>query len=277
MAKQTILKERGTGEELYPHTLASLVHTADGGNADEAIGEAALKVFKKLWIEAVKSSCKPNVTYGGINDEGQPVLYDEVLTSWDEAISIYNISHKSPMATMTAGAYKGLFNSPRFLLPLRGQMHELSLKETFSGAKAVEVVGFDTWSEFNINPGTAAFSGCPQLRRIVGDFHSIYKSASLVGIFAGCAALREVHFWSNTSFSFADSPLLSLESIAHTLNRKGGTANDPITITVHADVYAKLTGDTTNAAAAALTAEELAQWQQVLTAATAKNISFATT
>lgn len=49
-----------------------------------------------------------------------------------------------------------------------------------------------------------------------------------------------------------------------------------ITITVHPSVYAKLTGDTTNEAAAALTPEELAQWQQVLTDAVAKNISFAT-
>ena len=49
-----------------------------------------------------------------------------------------------------------------------------------------------------------------------------------------------------------------------------------ITVTVHPDVYAKLTGDTTNAAAAALTAEELAQWQQLVTDATSKNINFAT-
>ena len=48
-------------------------------------------------------------------------------------------------------------------------------------------------------------------------------------------------------------------------------------MTVHPDVYAKLTGDTTNAAAAALAADVLTQWQQVLADAMAKNISFATT
>ena len=47
------------------------------------------------------------------------------------------------------------------------------------------------------------------------------------------------------------------------------------TITVHADVYAKLTGDTTNEAAAALTADELSQWQALLTKAAGKNIAFA--
>ena len=50
---------------------------------------------------------------------------------------------------------------------------------------------------------------------------------------------------------------------------------DAYTITVHADVYAKLTGDTTNEAAAALTAEELAQWQALLTKAAGKHIAFA--
>ena len=50
-----------------------------------------------------------------------------------------------------------------------------------------------------------------------------------------------------------------------------------ITVTVHPDVYAKLTGDTTNAAAAALTADELARWQEVLAEAAEKQITFATT
>ena len=48
------------------------------------------------------------------------------------------------------------------------------------------------------------------------------------------------------------------------------------TITLHPNVYAKLTGDTTNPAAAALTPQELAQWMEVLTDAVDKNITFAT-
>lgn len=67
---------------------------------------------------------------------------------------------------------------------------------------------------------------------------------------------------------------LNLESwqymVSHAINTLA------ITITVHPNIYAKLTGDTSNAAAAELTEEELAQWRQVLTDAVAKNISFAT-
>lgn len=82
--------------------------------------------------------------------------------------------------------------------------------------------------------------------------------------------MRHIH----QSISFKDSPLLSIDSITYLVTyRQDSTA---FTVTVHADVFAKLTGDTTNPAVAALTPAELAQWQQILTAATAKNISFTT-
>ena len=69
-------------------------------------------------------------------------------------------------------------------------------------------------------------------------------------------------------------PLINLTSWQGIVSRAANT--DTITITVHPDVYAKLTGDTTNAAAAALTASELAAWKQVVTDAATKKISFAT-
>ena len=75
------------------------------------------------------------------------------------------------------------------------------------------------------------------------------------------------------SLSMAHSPKLSLDSISYMVANAANTAT--ITITVHPDVYAKLTGDTTNAAAATLTEEEAAAWQQVLADANVKNISFA--
>lgn len=78
---------------------------------------------------------------------------------------------------------------------------------------------------------------------------------------------------SDVNFHYANK--LSLDSVQYMVANAANTS--AITITVHADVYAKLTGDTTNAAAAALTADVLAQWQQVLADAMAKNISFATT
>ena len=76
------------------------------------------------------------------------------------------------------------------------------------------------------------------------------------------------------SLDLSKCPLIDLTSWQGLVTRAANT--DTITITVHQDVYAKLTGDTTNSAAAALTASELAAWKQVVTDAAAKKISFAT-
>ena len=75
--------------------------------------------------------------------------------------------------------------------------------------------------------------------------------------------------------TFANNPLIDLDSFTYMVEHRATHITDAYTITVHADVYAKLTGDTTNEAAAALTAEELAQWQALLTKAAGKHIAFA--
>ena len=75
--------------------------------------------------------------------------------------------------------------------------------------------------------------------------------------------------------NLANLSALSLASLQYLVTNAANTS--AITVTVHPDVYAKLTGDTTNAAAAALSADELAQWQSLVSAAAAKNIAFATT
>ena len=77
------------------------------------------------------------------------------------------------------------------------------------------------------------------------------------------------------SLDLSKCPLINLASWQGLVSRAANT--DAITVTVHADVYAKLTGDTTNAAAAALSADELAQWQALVATAAAKQITFATT
>lgn len=78
----------------------------------------------------------------------------------------------------------------------------------------------------------------------------------------------------NTNLLLDNSRSLSFDSVKYLV--ANATNTSAITIKVHPDVYAKLTGDTTNEAAAALSAGELAQWQEVLMDAANKNISFAT-
>lgn len=118
------------------------------------------------------------------------------------------------------------------------------------------------------------FDGCTALKEIQGTI--IFESTCNVDYtFRGCVALEEVSVTlRRASISFADSPKLSINSVRNINREKNYTA--AITVTVHPDVFAKLTGDTSNAAAAALTEAELALWAQALDAAMKKNITFAT-
>lgn len=121
------------------------------------------------------------------------------------------------------------------------------------------------------------FFGCNRLRSVNWEKTPIYSlNGTANANFQGCSKLVELRgcLRGNFGFNIADSPLLSLASFQYMVDNAKNTA--PITVTVHPDVYAKLTGDTTNAAAAALSADELAQWQALVSAAAAKNISFAT-
>ena len=77
------------------------------------------------------------------------------------------------------------------------------------------------------------------------------------------------------SIDLANLSALSLASLQYLVTNSANT--NAITVTVHPDVYAKLTGDTTNAAASALSADELAQWQALIAQAAEKQITFATT
>lgn len=122
---------------------------------------------------------------------------------------------------------------------------------------------------------TEAFYECLKLKDVQINSRYVSKADGLSRVFKGCSALENVYVaklcW---SISFENSPLITLESLLKTIADSYNT--EAITITVHPDVYAKLTGDTTNDAAGALSEEELAEWAAVMTAAVNKNIAFAT-
>lgn len=67
---------------------------------------------------------------------------------------------------------------------------------------------------------------------------------------------------------------LSLDTFKYLVENASNTT--PIIVTVHADVFAKMTGDASNQAAAALQPEEAAQWQKLFNDAADRQISFAT-
>lgn len=123
-------------------------------------------------------------------------------------------------------------------------------------------------------------SNCSDLREIYPVLRDETKSPQFfydqwLSAFSNCPNLELVKiFGIKNNINFTTSPKLKFIVFRYLVDNAANTS--AITVTVHADVYAKLTGDTTNEAAAALTEEELAQWQQLVADAAAKNISFAT-
>lgn len=115
-----------------------------------------------------------------------------------------------------------------------------------------------------------------RVKRVIGVMKATDKMYTSGPLEWALPTLEEVRI-SNISKNFynlANAPKINLDSWSFLVANSANTTD--VTVTVHADVYAKLTGDTTNAAAAALTPEELAQWSALLDTAADRNIRFAT-
>lgn len=267
MAKPTILKERGTGEELYPQTLASLVHTSTGENVEEAVDEAKFKVFVDMWNKAAGS-------YGTYNAEtGYFELNGITDITYEEAIEIFLVSGNCLTDTIDYSTKFSTINC-RTIFPIKALDQPLINRLAFQSPN-LEIIAFTYGVTIRGVNCYSAFGGCKKLKKIIGSINT-NQDVRFYGVFNDCEKLEDITInFIHTDISFKDSPLLSLESLTHMITRRQDTNN--ITITVHKDVYAKLTGDTTNAAAAALTEEEAAAWNQILVDAAAKNITFATT
>lgn len=302
MAKATIIKEKGTGEELYPHTSARLVHTSRGSNVDDELAakEGAFSLSDDLrmsdkrelsltekakhqwlvdiWVRYLKyeidgTPMSPDVEPYGDYKPGTDTpfhIYDMQLTE-AEALDVVLVS----LPALSAGYYKAsMFSGTgiRAVLPLfqmsAGNNNGYFANEMFYqcyNLEAIDVKG----SYRNKNnrhlmlKGTVAtFSECRKLRRIMAP---IWYRQYTANTFANCFALEECVFDNlGMNVNLQWSPLWSLDSIQKTIEYKYDSNTAAVTITVHPDVYAKLTDESNT------------EWHALLAKAAAKRISFAT-
>ena len=109
------------------------------------------------------------------------------------------------------------------------------------------------------------FERCPKLKKIIGqlDIRNITSNVNVTRMFYQCGLLEDVRISSlKVNISFSDSPLISLESLQFMITNAANTS--PITVTVHADVYAKIQD------------EGQVDWHALIETAAAKQITFAT-
>lgn len=207
--------------------------------------------------------------------------YNEA-TGYFELNGLTDITYAQAMEIMSSASYwcrtpidsmpsMSLLNI-RTAFPFGGYGNSLgavALNSTFKNCEKLEAVVVQGGNFASLN-GT--FAGCKKLRKVA--LNTSYTTSFDNAAFYQCYALEELSVLPQILSNINLSPCSRLSvASASNITAKGKSG---ITVTVHADTFAKLTGDTTNPAVAALTPSELAQWQQTLTAATAKNISFTT-
>lgn len=231
------------------------------------------EIKKRLFIDLWNEACEEYGTYNA--ETGYFELNGLTDITYNEAVHIYNAWSwgKSGHTFISIVSFDHIHI--RTCIPVRSLIgsDNRDLKALCIGNGSMECVNIQIAA--SISSLYYSFSRCGKLRTIIGIL-KLNRNTMLTGAFDFCHALETVYINGlQQGISFAHSSKISLQSLMYMIDNSGATNN--ITITVHADVYAKLTGDTTNAAAAALTPEESAQWMALVETAAAKNITFATT
>lgn len=221
---------------------------------------AKYSAFDDVWVRLCRQ-------YGGLdyshteNNIAKPYRLNGLWLTRNEAISIVaqyrtwgtptedctqrNIRTNIPIAAASTRMYSNSFNDIE-VANLYGCLPNV-MEACFGGGNLTSIINFNA-------------------QYLIRVTHQSFRAPNLVTLDISNLKI---------SLDLSKCPLINLTSWQGLVSRAANT--DVITVTVHPDVYAKLTGDTTNTAAAALTADELAQWQALVATAAAKQITFATT
>lgn len=150
----------------------------------------------------------------------------------------------------------------------RGGYKNIDCYSAFANCTNLEVVAFGARDGDNFFPSRIiyAFINCIKLREIKSVLNVISLESynnKFLNTFSACRALEKILILNlKDNISFPDSPLLSLESLQYLITNAANTS--PITVTVHADVYAKIQDETN------------VEWHALIETAAAKQITFAT-
>lgn len=184
--------------------------------------------------------------YNGLTDITTKQMRDILFSPW----AIYNNRVQCPINIRTNVVPNRIYTL------YAGASDCVNLTTTFvqSGLEVLKL-----WrGTVNVSSITTAFTSCRKLKRIVGVLNLLYVSTEfgVFDTFKDCIALEDVQLKNlKYNISFHNSPLISLNSIQYLVTNAANTS--PITVTLHADAYARLT-------------------DEIITAATAKQINFAT-
>lgn len=268
-AKQTKL------EDTTDVVIESETDTTDGLYLTDS---AKMRLFIDQWNAAWNIN---GTVYGKYDPEHapdalHPFMGNEIWMTYEEAILVMEYS-----SGFSAYQSISLVNIPiKTLLPI--PLGSYNTYVDIMGMRELRAIRFieNRGNARVISQQPWFISDCINLTRIEGTFNiSNMDSSACWRFLRGSVNIKEFRASGlNKALNLITNSKLSLATMQYLVDNASTeiTAEKPVVVTVHADVFAKLTGDTTNEAAAALTDDEKTAWAAVLTAATSKYISFAT-
>mgnify|MGYP004591027107 CR=1 FL=1 len=217
------------------------------------------ELFNDLWNEAAGE-------YGKYNREtGYYELNGLKDITYEQALTIYN---ERPSAGGYSKISKGRTNLPLNLGKYRAFV--VQLQDFASGNENITIVKFKDNEILSF--GKYSFRNIINLARIEGSIQ-LYDNIQTY-CFLSSVKISYIRFivMGNYSVQLQWCPLLSYDSVKYIVDNYKNTA--AVTFTVHPNTYSYLTGTAEPIADVGGTSDE---WKAILTAATAKKISFATT
>lgn len=292
MADKIQLKNRN-GKEVYPLTTTDCVidngkYLSDTlndipvveeyvGEVEDIIGVTREDLKKDLFIDMWNERCSNMGNVGKYNSETNYFELNGLTDiTFEEAITIYSLcpnevrsDYNDVYHCESGGNYfKTIPLCRTFFIPYRYSSSGgwTYAERMFYGQSKMEVITFPTYISFYSTTGAKGmFCGCSSLRVINCKQIQLTNSSpeGRVDMFKGCTSLESLNiFGIKNDINFADSPNLSIESLSYLVNNRNNyTPISVVTVTVHPDVYAKLT-DPNNAEWSAL--NDLAISKQIL-------------
>ena len=200
----------------------------------QSLDAASLKIFDLEWEAAG----------GQVVESGKTYAHDSVNDlTLSEAIQIKQLH--CPRMGCDYGCLFYKLTGVRTLLPIWVPKDVgINFWHAFYGCASLKYVTFYSGSSsrtVKIDDLFSTFSGCLRLQQIGGTI-DIRDATGLTTAFSGCLALESVQLKNLTSsISFASCRDLSFYSLEYLLQNAINVS--PITVTLHANTYAKLTED----------------------------------
>lgn len=255
MAKETILKEKGTGEVMYPRTMASLVRTASGHNVDEALEIAKFRVFVDEWNArcVVCSAIHPNQikqnTFGRYNEEtGFFELNGLTDITYEEAVEIMRVPDTMCSHDVANRNYQ--YSRARTFFPIKGdiQAHRGALFMQVPNLEVVRLVNYyivNNGADPDTSPQLVShtrnmFFLCPRLREVKGVIKLMSTDDMNVHFYDTFGPVLETLWVQGICLpvQLHRCPKLRLECIAYMVEYAANTTE--IEIMLHPDVFALL-------------------------------------